>query len=238
MMQASLPTSSNQTSDSETDLYPTSPRSDAYRDTRFEATPRLDNFHPDFASSDGDVILASRDCQVMFRTHSYILKTASGWFKSMFSLPRFVVLHTHPRPPLTRPQHSPTSSAPQTPDIIYLNDSATTLEHLLRMVSGLPLLPLDSCELVDAVLHAAETYEMAGAMSIIRLAITTAPLSDSPLHMYGLCCRYGWEVEAQTFLTRTLALNIHDPVHRPTLSRLSTTALLDLFALHRIRREV
>lgn len=45
-------------------------------------------YHPDFSSPDGDVILASKDCKVMFRTHTYILKTTSGFFRSMFSLPR------------------------------------------------------------------------------------------------------------------------------------------------------
>ena len=106
------------------------------------------------------------------------------------------------------------------------------------MVSGLPLLPLDSCDMVDSVLHAAENYEMPGAMSIVRLAITTLPFSDHSLHMYGICCRYGWEPEAKMFASRTLVYNLYDPVHRESLEKMSTSALLKLLTVHRQRREL
>jgi hypothetical protein len=119
-----------------------------------------------------------------------------------------------------------------------MNDDDTTLEHLLRMVSGLPLLPLDSCDMLERVLHAAEGYEMPGAISILRLAITTSPLaSANPIHMYGICARYGWEDEARLLSTRTLAHNLFDEKHRGSLERLSSQALWRLFALHRSRRE-
>lgn len=106
------------------------------------------------------------------------------------------------------------------------------------MVSGLPLLPLNSCDMVESVLHAAETYEMPGAMSIVRLAITALPFTDHSLHMYGVCCRYGWEAEAKLFASRTLVYNLHDPVHRESLEKMSTSALLKLFTVHRQRREM
>ncbi|KAJ2931278.1 hypothetical protein H1R20_g5847, partial [Candolleomyces eurysporus] len=123
-------------------------------------------------------------------------------------------------------------------EVIYLNDDEKTLENLLRMVSGLPLLPLDSCEMVDSVLHAAENYEMPGAMSIVRLAITTLPFTDYSLHMYGVCCRYGWEPEAKLFASRTLHYNLYDEAHRESLEKMSTSALLNLLTVHRQRREL
>ncbi|TFK25550.1 hypothetical protein FA15DRAFT_590263 [Coprinopsis marcescibilis] len=168
------------------------------------------NFHPDFSDQDGDVVLASKDCTMMFRTHSYTLKTTSGFFRSI--------------------------DVPKPSEVVYLNDRADVLEHLLRMVSGKPLLPLESSS-VEAVLHAAETYEMPGPMSIIRLAVTTAPLADNPLQMYAICTRYDWEKEAKLFSARSLSCNLHDPGHRATLERLSASALLDIFALHHTRRE-
>lgn len=119
-----------------------------------------------------------------------------------------------------------------------MNDDDTVLEHLLRIVSGLPLLQLDSCDLVERVLHAAEGYEMPGAVSILRLAITGPLLaSDDPIHMYGICARYGWEEEAKLLSTRTLAFNIYDGKHRGSLERLSSQALWRLYAFHRSRRE-
>jgi hypothetical protein len=65
----------------------------------------------------------------------------------------------------------------------------------------------------------------------------TLPLTDQPLRLYAVACRYDWEEESRAASTETLKLNIHDPEHRPALQRLSTDALLDLFALHRERRE-
>jgi hypothetical protein len=65
----------------------------------------------------------------------------------------------------------------------------------------------------------------------------TFPLSEHPLRIYTVARRYGWEEEAKLASTETLKLNIHAPEHRPLLSRLSTEALLDLFDLHRERRD-
>ncbi|EAU91566.2 hypothetical protein CC1G_02055 [Coprinopsis cinerea okayama7 len=170
-------------------------------------------FHPDFSDPDGDVVLASRNCKMMFRTHSYTLKTTSGFFRSMFSLP-----------------------GRKCSEVIYTNEETDVLEHLLRMVCGLPVLPLDPT-LVEPILHAAETYDMPGPMSIVRLGVKSSPLSDDPLRMYVICSRYGWESEMKYFSTRTLTYNLHDPTHFETLQSLSSTALLKLFALHRGRRE-
>jgi hypothetical protein len=121
-------------------------------------------------------------------------------------------------------------------DIIYMNDEAIVLEHLLRMVGGLPLLPITG-DVVESILHAAETYEMPGPISIIRLAVTSSPLADDPLRMYTICSRYEWEEELKFFSTRSLAFNLHDPSYSDVLQRLNSRALLRLFALHRSRRE-
>jgi len=66
----------------------------------------------------------------------------------------------------------------------------------------------------------------------------TFPLSDQPLRRYAVACRYGWTEEAKAASSETLKLNVHAPEHRPLLEGLGTVALLDLFALHRERREV
>jgi hypothetical protein len=65
----------------------------------------------------------------------------------------------------------------------------------------------------------------------------TFPLSDQPLRLYAIACRYNWAEEAKLASKETLKLNIHAPEHRPSLQRLSTSGLLDLFSLHRERRD-
>ena len=120
---------------------------------------------------------------------------------------------------------------------LYLDEDEKTLDALLRMVCGLPLLPIDTHDLADGLLYAAEKYDMPGPLSIVRLVLQTAPLAMDPLRLYAAACRFGWESEAKTASMQTLTYNLHDPIHRPALQRLSTTAVLDLFALHRARRE-
>jgi len=174
-------------------------------------------FHPLFSLPEGDVILGAKDGDVLFRTHSFVLKTTSGWFRTMFSLPQ--------------------KCEPATPDVIYMDEDAHTLESLLRMASGMPILPLANFDEVDALLYAAEKYDMPGPMSIIRVLVMTPPLLDNPLRLYAVACRFGWEAEAQYASTETLTLDVHAEPHRAELQILSTAALLKLFQLHRDRRE-
>lgn len=175
-----------------------------------------EHVHPLFSSPDGDVNLGSKD-GTLFRLHSYTLKTTSGWFRTMFSLPQ--------------------KCEPSPKDVIYVDEDTHTLELLLRMVCGLPILGLDSYDAVDSLLYAAEKYDMPGPMSIIRILIMTPALLDQPLRLYAVACRFGWEEEAKYASTQTLTYNIHAPEHRPLLQRLGPDAILNLFELHRRRRE-
>ncbi|KAI0769655.1 hypothetical protein BD413DRAFT_77005 [Trametes elegans] len=175
--------------------------------------------HPLFSSLDGDVVLGSKE-RVLFRVHSYTLKTTSGWFRAMYSLP----------------QRSATA-ADIPPETIYVDEDAETLEGLLRMVCGLPIPRLDSYDIIEPILHAAEKYDMPGPMSIVRALVMTPPLVTDPLRLYAIACRYGWQDEALTASRYTLTLNLHAPEHRHTLQKLGTDALLGLFQLHHTRRE-
>lgn len=49
-----------------------------------------DRFHGLFSSPEADVILAAKD-SVLFRVHSQTLKTTSGFFRTMYSLPQYVL---------------------------------------------------------------------------------------------------------------------------------------------------
>ncbi|KAK7057440.1 BTB domain-containing protein [Favolaschia claudopus] len=177
------------------------------------------SFNPAFDSPDGDIgtpILSAKGGNTFFRIHSFILKTTSSWFRTMLSLPQG--------------QSSPV-------EVIFMEEDEDTLELLLRMISGLPLLPIVHYDVVDKILFAAEKYDMPGPIGVIRLLVMTPPFLDSPFRLYTVACRYGWEEEARFASTQTLAHHLHDPQVRQGLRRLSTDALLDLISLHHSRKE-
>ncbi|EGN99516.1 hypothetical protein SERLA73DRAFT_179565 [Serpula lacrymans var. lacrymans S7.3] len=175
-----------------------------------------ETFHPFFSSPDGDVILGAKD-RSLFRVHSYTLKTTSGWFRSLFSMPQ--------------------RNASTNPEVIHLDEDTDTLEKILRMICGLPIIPLSSYDEVDALLFAAEKYDMPGPMSLVRIFVMTPPLLDQPLRLYAVASRYGWESETKHASTQTLTINVHALEYRSILRKLGTDAILDLFQLHRDRRE-
>lgn len=176
-------------------------------------------FHPLFNSfSEADIILGSRE-RVLFRVNIATLKRTSAWFRTMFSLP---------------PKATP---LPGSADSLYLDEDTHTLEGLLRMVCGLSIPPLETFDDVEALLHAAEKYDMPGPASIVRIAIMRPSFLSEPIRLYAVACRYGWAEEARLASTHTLTLNIHAPEHEHTLLKLGTIAALSLFRLHRARRE-
>ncbi|THH21327.1 hypothetical protein EW146_g215 [Bondarzewia mesenterica] len=192
-----------------------------------ECASNQPSFHPLF-SSEGDIILTSKD-GVLFRVPISTLKMTSSWFRTMFSLPQTSTTST---------DDTVTSNGSRSSDIqITLDEDSRTLEHFLRMVCGLAIPELDSWDVIDPLLYAAEKYDTPGPVSIVRALIRTQPFLDSPLHLYAAACRWGWEPEARLASTLTLALDIHAPEHRPALLKLKTASLLALTDLRHSRRE-
>ncbi|KAJ3511738.1 hypothetical protein NLJ89_g3924 [Agrocybe chaxingu] len=174
------------------------------------------NYHPDFASTDGNVVLAAKDAKLYFRVHAFTLKTASGFFRTMFALPQ------HGNPPS---------------DVVYLDEDAVVLAGLLRMLCGLSFPEIPSLEMLQSLLFAAEKYDMPGPMSLMRMYLLTQSLGLDPIRLYALARRYEWDHESKVLSSDTLALNLFDEKHHPSLRTLSTEALLDLIVLHRSRRD-
>ncbi|KDQ53645.1 hypothetical protein JAAARDRAFT_39325 [Jaapia argillacea MUCL 33604] len=129
------------------------------------------------------------------------------------------------------PQHP---SSPSETKII-LEETTETLASLL-LISGLPLPPLTSYDVIEPIVCAAEKYYMPGPLSIIRTLCMTPSFLSDPLHLYSIAYRYAWSEEACSASTLSLSLNLHSPEYLPTLHTLSTSALLALFTLHRTRR--
>jgi hypothetical protein len=131
------------------------------------------------------------------------------------------------------PHHNPHPN-----DVLYLDEDPLTLEHLFRMISGLPILPIDSYDLIESILYAAEKYDMPGPPSILRTIVLAPVFMNQPFRLYSIACRYGWVEEARSASENTLKCNIHSPEYKGSLQKLPTDALLDLMQLHRGRRDV
>ena len=195
-----------------------------------KAEPRT---HPAFDSSEADVVLVSRDF-VRFRMHSFTLKTTSGWFRSLFSIPRPFssdnVENCERRPALT-----PSVADPET---IHLDEDSSTLEPLFRMISGLSIQPLTSFDTVDALLYVADKYEMPGPVSLMRIAALTPTLAAHPLRLYAAASRCGWTEEAKIASQSTLTMNLWNNDSLEMLAKIDVHSALTLLKLHRSRRDV
>lgn len=120
---------------------------------------------------------------------------------------------------------------------MYLEEDAEILEILLRMACGLQFADIKSLDLLENVIYAAEKYDMPGPMSILRLCLLSPSLPDDPIRLYAIARRHGWLEVAKTLSMRTLSLYIWDPIHQPALKTASSEALLDLFRLHKARKD-
>ncbi|PCH33576.1 hypothetical protein WOLCODRAFT_160179 [Wolfiporia cocos MD-104 SS10] len=174
-------------------------------------------YHPLFSMPDADVILCSQD-EVLFRVYSQTLRTASSWFGAMLDLP----------------QHSTAAIAQ---DIIRLSEDAAVLSALLKMACCMGPLSLDSVDFVEAVLCAAEKYDMPGAISTIRGLIVSPFMKGSPLRLYGIATRRHWVEEAKLFSARTHSLDLNAPNSSVEIRRMDSDALVALMSLHRRRRD-
>lgn len=175
-------------------------------------------FHPRFAAPNADIVLRSSE-GTLYRIHSHTLRTSSGLFRSMLSLPQ-------PETDLIDTGYIP------------IHEPDAVLERLLRLLCGLPIPKWGSCEEIERVLTLAENLDCPGPISMIRLAITSPEvLLSDPLRLYAISTHFGWKSEAKLASTHTLSLNLYDIAHAPALNQLSSKDLLPLLALHRARRD-
>lgn len=174
--------------------------------------------HPDFASEDADVMLCSQD-NITFKVHSIILKMSSGWFRATFSLPQTMASSTLDEP-------------------IFMSETSDVIVALLSVPYGLSQPPFDTMDFVEAVVHAAEKYDMLGVLSIVRLALNTPSLVEThPLRVYGIATRWGWHEEAKLASSHTLTIDLYHPDVLPKLKAVEPLELGRLFGLHRRRRD-
>ncbi|KIM91278.1 hypothetical protein PILCRDRAFT_810530 [Piloderma croceum F 1598] len=173
-----------------------------------------------FTEKDANIVLQSSD-GIFFRMSSFTLRTTSGFFRAMMTLP-----------PL-----GDISSAVHRDDEITLEEESVVVGRLLRMISGFETPKWKSFDEVEDLLAAAYKYEMPGPLAAARTAFMWPFAAEQPLRLYAVAARYGWEEEAKLASKHSLTFSIHDKKHDSVLERVPSAWLLRLFRLHRERRE-
>jgi hypothetical protein len=182
-------------------------------DSAVESEP---SYHPLFpcTNTTASIILKSAD-GTCFCVPVITLRSTSGFFRDMVTLP----------------QNDNSSAAEE----ITVNEPEKVLDPLLRMISGFPIQKWQDLEGIEAVLRAAEKYDMPGPITIIRSAITSPFVLEHPLWLYAIATQFDWEEEAKLASNLSLRLSIHDDSYDGILERMSSRALRKLYTLHRTR---
>ncbi|KAF8126228.1 hypothetical protein K438DRAFT_1685670 [Mycena galopus ATCC 62051] len=170
-----------------------------------------DSYHPSFADPSGDVVLQSTE-GTLYRVHSFILRTTSGFFRTLLSLPQ--------------------PNDTQIPYEIPTGEKDSVLERVLRMICGLEIPRWASFDEVEATLELIEKWDTPGPLSVIRTAIMSPMFADDPLRVYVLTTHFGWVEETAEVLTHTLKLQLLSGSHDEVLCRLSSRGLLTLVSFH------
>ncbi|KAJ6579098.1 hypothetical protein DFH09DRAFT_979770 [Mycena vulgaris] len=170
-----------------------------------------ESVHPCFADKSADVMLQSTE-GTLYRVHSFILQTTSGFFRTMLSLPQ---------PDDTK--------APQE---IPVGEKDAVMERVLRMMCGLEIPRWASLEEVEAALDLIEKWDAPGPLSIVRTAINSPLFASEPLRVYVLTTHFEWEEETAAVLVNTLQLELLNGEHDAALCRLASRSLLTLVAFH------
>lgn len=179
----------------------------------------IPSYHPEYQpSSDTDITLRSGD-EMLFAVSSILMKLTWGFFKTMFTLPK-----------------DPTSLQHSEP--IPMQEKAEVVAGLLSLSFRLGLPPLDSMDMLETLLCAAEKYEVTSAIVMVRSALVSPVLEASPVRIYGIAYRHGWYKEAAWASSKTLTLDLCSPQSVSDLSRIDGAAIMKLMALHRKRRDM
>ena len=172
-----------------------------------------------FDALDADVILRSSDGKEL-RVHRLILGLSSPVFQGMFGLPQ--------------PADYPDPSQISTLDVA---DPSDILEPFIQH-----LYPKSSPKVADiqtwAALYAiADKYSTEAVMELLRDILIPRFLEASPLRVYALASRWGFEEEAKTASRRTLAMDIFKDFPREDAELMGGVACQRLLFLHFNRRQ-
>ncbi|KAJ3755562.1 hypothetical protein EV360DRAFT_49521 [Lentinula raphanica] len=178
-------------------------------------------YHPSFDSPAADVVLCASD-DVMYRVPSYTLRTTSGFFRAMFTLPQ-------PNSSLYRidtPLHewgclSTPSSSAQSKSQESSYSCFDTISRLLNLV---------------------ESWDAPGPLSYLRLGLRNPELvKRDPFKVFSIASHFGWEYERNWAAQHSLMIDSmsfdSDTDIRHTLECMSSRDLLYLLKLRYKRKE-
>uniref|UniRef100_A0A0W0GEC4 BTB domain-containing protein n=1 Tax=Moniliophthora roreri TaxID=221103 RepID=A0A0W0GEC4_MONRR len=222
-------------------------------------------YHPLFQSPEADIVLRSSD-GIYFRLYSYTLRTTSGWFHDMFSLPQCApstsnspYLHQNESWSGSQSTLASETTIAETEEI-PTNETSEVLAIFFLLLAGRPapkgpLYNWGNFDLIERVLTLAENWDAPGPISHIRAGIiSTELLERDPLRVYAIACHFEWEMERQLAAKHTLQLDLfrrggyseEESVdgqasytgNQITLASLSSRDLLYLLRLRQHRRDV
>jgi hypothetical protein len=207
------------------------------------------NWYNYVAPENSDVTLRSSDGD-LFRMHSIILSTSSGWFRRRLSsirvTDRLCRLSSFPlgkQDEVAEPDGKADEGGDEAAKkelfnygVIDLLERSRVLQTFLKMVSGAAIDPWRRDSEVYTLAMVAYKYEAQGILSIIRMIADTTLFHNRPLRMYAMADCMDWQEHAQTAATLSLTLSIHDETHLPFLQRVQGHGLIRLFNLHDRRK--
>ena len=172
----------------------------------------------DFNAPDADAILRSSDGKEL-RVHRLILSLSSLVFQTMFAMPQS------------------TGPPSQILPVIDLSDPSDVLEPFLQY-----LYPLSSPKITDTSMWAAlytiaDKYNTEAVMELLRGALTPLFLDPSPLQVYALASRWGFNEEAKIASRKTLTIDIFKNFPQETAELMGGVACQRLYLLHFNRRQ-
>lgn len=171
----------------------------------------------DFNAPDADTILRSSDGKELL-VHALILSLSSPVFQGMLALP----------------QSDGSSSRMPTID---LSDPSNVLEPFIQY-----LYPRSPPEITDismwvALFAIADKYNAEAVTEPLRGMLIPLFLETSPLRVYALASRWGFEEEARIASRRTLTIDIFKNFPREDAELMGGGACQQLYLLHFNRRE-
>jgi hypothetical protein len=183
---------------------------------------------PPFSHADTGMTLRSLE-GTLYSVRNLVLRSNSGFFNTMFSLPQTEVRCNDHDANLVVPQRSEA--------ILDINEPDFTVQTLLTLMSGIPVLKWETIDAFECVLQLAEKWDTPEPINLLRSALITHRFFEHyPLRCYRLATHFNWRTEAKLASSHSLTLDLFNPIHRDTLDQLSSKDLLFLLNLHRKRQ--
>ena len=170
-----------------------------------------------FDAPNADAILRSSDGKEL-RVHRLILNLSSLVFQTMFAMPQS------------------TGPPSQILPVIDLSDPSDVLEPFIQYLYPLPQPKITDTSMWAALYAIADKYNVEYLMEWLRAELIPLFLDASPLQVYALASRWGFNEEAKIASKRTLKMDISKGFPQEVAELMGGVACQRLYRLHINRR--